>query len=81
MKTATKRTQRDYSFAFKLAVVGQIENGEMSIVGKMHIDGIFEGNITSLDSISIGKRGEVHGIIRAHQVNVCRPVAGRNPLR
>lgn len=30
MKSETKRTQRDYSLAFKLAVVDQIEKGEMT---------------------------------------------------
>ncbi len=30
MKPATKRTQRDYSLAFKLAVVDQIEKGDMT---------------------------------------------------
>lgn len=30
MQSTSKRTQRDYSLAFKLAVVDQIEKGEMS---------------------------------------------------
>lgn len=30
MKSITKRTQRDYSLAFKLAVVDQVEKGELS---------------------------------------------------
>ena len=30
MKTSNKRTQRDYSLAFKLAVVDQVEKGEMT---------------------------------------------------
>lgn len=30
MKSSTKRTQRDYSLAFKLAVVDQVEKGEMT---------------------------------------------------
>ncbi|WP_122983379.1 IS3 family transposase [Enterovibrio norvegicus] len=30
MKSTTKRTQRDYSLAFKLAVVDQVEKGEMT---------------------------------------------------
>lgn len=30
MKTTSKRTQRNYSLAFKLAVVDQVEKGEMS---------------------------------------------------
>ena len=30
MQTAAKRTQRDYSLAFKLSVVDQVEKGEMT---------------------------------------------------
>ena len=30
MKTTSRRTQRDYSLAFKLAVVSQVEKGEMT---------------------------------------------------
>ena len=30
MKSVTKRTQKDYSLAFKLAVVDQVEKGELS---------------------------------------------------
>lgn len=30
MKSTSKRTQRDYSLAFKLAVVDQVEKGEMT---------------------------------------------------
>lgn len=30
MKSNTKRTQRDYSLAFKLAVVAQVEKGELT---------------------------------------------------
>ncbi|ENH7110952.1 transposase, partial [Vibrio fluvialis] len=30
MKTTSKRTQRDYSLAFKLTVVDQVEKGEMT---------------------------------------------------
>ncbi|MEH6627385.1 MAG: polymer-forming cytoskeletal protein [Motiliproteus sp.] len=48
----------------------------MNIVGKMHIDGIFEGTVASLDSISIGQRGEVHGNIRAHQISICGLLQG-----
>lgn len=56
--------------AVTIIAQGNKFSGEMNIVGKMHIDGLFEGTIASLDSISIGKRGEVRGQIRAHQINV-----------
>ncbi|MFW1677038.1 bactofilin family protein [Pontibacter sp. JAM-7] len=48
----------------------------MSIVGKMHIDGIFEGNISSLDSITIGKAGHVKGLIKARSIDVCGLLEG-----
>ena len=50
--------------------------GDMSIVGKMHIDGAFEGNVSSLDSISIGKSGHVRGSIKARSVDVCGLLEG-----
>ncbi len=62
--------------AVTIIAQGNKFSGEMSIVGKMHIDGVFEGNISSLDSISIGKRGEVRGIIRALHINVCGLLEG-----
>ncbi len=42
----------------------------MKVVGKMHIDGIFDGTITSLDNISVGKKGHVRGVIKARQIIV-----------
>ena len=45
-------------------------SGQMSLTGKLHIDGQFDGEISSLDSITIGRRGEVRGVIRAHQISV-----------
>lgn len=50
--------------------------GDMSIIGKMHIDGMFEGNVNSLDSISIGKSGHVRGMIKARSVDVCGLLEG-----
>ncbi|BBB26837.1 conserved hypothetical protein [Amphritea japonica ATCC BAA-1530] len=48
----------------------------MSIVGKMHIDGAFEGNISSMDNISIGKNGHVHGVVKANYITVCGLLEG-----
>lgn len=62
--------------AVTIIAEGNKFTGEMSIIGKMHIDGIFEGKISSLDSISIGKRGEVRGVIKAHRINVCGLLEG-----
>ncbi|MBE9397507.1 polymer-forming cytoskeletal protein [Pontibacterium sp. N1Y112] len=45
-------------------------SGEMKVTGKMHIDGTFDGTISSIDNISIGKSGHVRGLIRARHINV-----------
>lgn len=47
MKSSTKRTQRDYSLAFKLAVVDQVEKGEMTYTQAQYHYGI-QGRSTVL---------------------------------
>lgn len=42
----------------------------MNLVGKLHIDGLFEGSISSVDSITVGRRGHVKGVVRADHVSV-----------
>lgn len=44
--------------------------GEISVNGKLHIDGEAEGKIKIDDSISIGKKGKVKGEIFAGKVTV-----------
>lgn len=56
--------------AITIIAEGNKFSGEMNIVGKMHIDGMFEGNINSLDNISIGKTGHVSGNIKAKHMTV-----------
>ena len=72
-KDASTKSARS---AVTIIAEGNKFTGDMSVVGKMHIDGIFEGTVNSLDTISIGVRGEVHGNIRAHQINVCGLLQG-----
>ncbi|GGK57875.1 bactofilin family protein [Amphritea balenae] len=62
--------------AITIIAEGNKFSGDTSIVGKMHIDGVFEGNITSLDNISIGKNGHVHGLIKANKISVCGLLEG-----
>jgi len=45
-------------------------SGEMCFTGKLHIDGCVEGNITSVENVSIGKSGKVNGVIRAKNISV-----------
>jgi cytoskeletal protein CcmA (bactofilin family) len=42
----------------------------MNLVGKLHIDGLFEGSIASVDSITVGRRGHVKGVVRADHLSV-----------
>lgn len=56
--------------AVTIIAEGNKFSGEMNIIGKMHIDGTFEGNINSLDDISIGASGHVSGVIKAKHMTV-----------
>ena len=62
--------------AITIIAEGNKFSGDMSIVGRMHIDGMFEGNISSLDNISIGKNGHIRGVVKANQISVCGLVEG-----
>lgn len=62
--------------AVTIIAEGNHFSGEMSVVGKMHIDGGFDGRISSLDTISIGMRGDVRGVIKAQRINVCGLLEG-----
>ncbi|MEH6823617.1 MAG: polymer-forming cytoskeletal protein [Motiliproteus sp.] len=42
----------------------------MNLVGKLHIDGLFDGRISSVDSITVGSRGQVSGVVRADKISV-----------
>ncbi|WP_299199781.1 polymer-forming cytoskeletal protein [uncultured Amphritea sp.] len=64
------------SSAITIIAEGNKFSGDMSIIGRMHIDGTFEGNISSLDNISIGKSGHVHGVVKANQITVCGLLEG-----
>ncbi len=72
-KDASAKLERS---AVTIIAPGNKFTGEMNIVGKMHIDGVFEGTIASLDTITIGQRGEVHGNICAHQISICGLLQG-----
>ena len=62
--------------AITIIAEGNKFSGDMSIIGRMHIDGTFEGNISSLDNISIGKSGHVHGVVKANHITVCGLLEG-----
>ncbi len=62
--------------AVTIIAPGNRFTGEMNIVGKLHIDGLFEGRIASLDTVSVGKRGELHGHIQAQEIHVSGKIEG-----
>lgn len=62
--------------AVTIIAPGNRFTGEMNIVGKLHVDGLFEGRIASLDTISVGKRGELHGHIQAQEIHVSGKIEG-----
>ena len=62
--------------AVTIIAKGNLFTGEMNIVGKLHIDGIFEGRIASLDTISVGKKGELLGFIQAQEIHVSGKIDG-----
>lgn len=57
MQSTVKRTQRDYSLAFKLAVVEQVEKGEMTYKQAQEYYGI-QGRSTVL--VWLRKHGRLH---------------------
>lgn len=57
MKSTSKRTQRDYSLAFKLTVVDQVEKGEMTYIQAQERYGI-QGRSTVL--VWLRKHGQLN---------------------
>lgn len=56
--------------ALTIIAEGNKISGDMAVTGKLHIDGIVEGNITSIENVSIGKTGMISGTIKAKNINV-----------
>ncbi|NQZ32817.1 MAG: polymer-forming cytoskeletal protein [Oceanospirillaceae bacterium] len=56
--------------ALTIIAKGNKISGEMTVTGKLHIDGCVEGCITSIESLSIGKTGKVIGKITAKIITV-----------
>ncbi|WP_432474317.1 bactofilin family protein [Amphritea sp. HPY] len=75
-KNVSAKSSAANGSAITIIAEGNKFSGDMSIIGKMHIDGVFEGNISSLDNISIGKNGHVHGVVKANQIAVCGLLEG-----
>ena len=62
--------------AVTIIAQGNRFQGETSIVGKLHVDGEFEGSLDSSDDITVGRQGRVSGRIRAKAVNVSGTLEG-----
>ncbi|MGB1238536.1 MAG: bactofilin family protein [Pseudomonadales bacterium] len=56
--------------ALTIIAQGNKISGDLAITGKLHIDGVVDGAITSIENISIGKSGIVKGIVKAKDVVV-----------
>jgi len=70
LSSESKRT------ALTIIAKGNKISGEMSVTGKLHIDGCVEGGITSIENVSIGRTGEVKGKIAAKNVTVSGLIEG-----
>ncbi|MBY4677889.1 bactofilin family protein [Marinobacterium arenosum] len=72
-KTLSVKPERS---AVTIIAEGNRFSGDMTVVGKMHIDGSFEGSVVSSSDISIGKRGSVSGTVQAPTVIVSGMLEG-----
>jgi len=75
METGIKRTQRDYTLAFKLAVVEQVEKGELSYKQAQDRYGI-QGRSTVL--VWLRKHGRQHWGPMAHYGRMSEPEPSTN---
>jgi cytoskeletal protein CcmA (bactofilin family) len=62
--------------AVTIIAEGNRFTGDMTVQGKVHVDGVIEGKIDTNDDISIGKHGHVKGHIKARQVHVSGRLEG-----
>lgn len=63
--------------ALTIIAKGNKISGEMTVTGKLHIDGCVEGAITSIENLSIGKTGKVNGNIKAKNITVTGLLEGK----
>ena len=62
--------------ALTIIARGNKISGEMTVTGKLHIDGHVEGCITSIENLSVGLSGEIKGRIEAKDVTVSGLIEG-----
>ena len=79
MDTGIKRTQRDYTLAFKLAVVEQVEQGEMTYIEAQRRYGI-QGRSTVLKWIRKHGVGPRHWLASSGVTGVAMPNTDKKPL-
>lgn len=51
-------------------------NGELKVIGKLHIDGRMDGTVHSEGFVSVGTTGKVHGNIQADKIIISGNVEG-----
>lgn len=66
-KTLSAKPDRS---AVSIIARGNRFSGDVTAVGRMHIDGTFDGTIVSSNGVSVGRHGCVKGTIKAPKVNV-----------
>lgn len=62
--------------AVTIIAQGNHFKGDTQVSGKMHVDGLFEGNIDSSEDISIGRNGCIRGQVRARNLTVSGVLEG-----
>lgn len=55
---------------------GNSLKGDMQISGRVHVDGLLEGNVEVSDDVTVGRHGVVRGRLQARHVNVSGLVEG-----
>jgi cytoskeletal protein CcmA (bactofilin family) len=66
-KSVSSKSKRT---ALTIIAKGNKVSGDLTITGKLHVDGCIEGSIASIDDVSIGKSGQVIGKVVAKNITV-----------
>lgn len=62
--------------AVSIIAHGNRLTGSLAVVGKLHVDGVLEGELDSTGDLSVGRQGVVRGSVRAVQVTVSGTLEG-----
>jgi len=62
--------------AVSIIARGNQLTGDLSMTGRLHVDGVLEGALDLVDDLSVGRQGVVRGSVRAVQVTVSGALEG-----